>query len=188
MVKIIGLCGSLRAGSYAEKALVLTLKSVEGAGAQVEYLDFKKLNLPLCHGGDAYPDHPDVAVLQQKVKEADGLILSTPEYHGSYSGVIKNALDLLGFEELSDKVWGLVSVLGGAQNSNALNDLRIVARWVHAWVVPEQVSIGQAWKQFDPQGNLTDPKLGERIDKLAFAVVAAIKKLRVQDPQGTPVQ
>ncbi|UFP93605.1 NADPH-dependent FMN reductase [Gloeobacter morelensis] len=178
MVKVVGLCGSLRPGSHAEKALLLALAAAAGAGAQVEYLDFKALNLPFCDGGDAYPDHPDVEVLKRKVKEADALLIATPEYHGSFSGVIKNALDLMSFEELSDKVFGLVSVLGGGQNNNALNDLRTVARWVHAWVVPEQVAIGQAWKQFDAEGNLTDPKLKDRLDKLAHALVKAARMLR----------
>lgn len=178
MVKIVGLCGSLRPNATSEKALLLTLEAAERAGAEVEYLDFKQMRLPLCNGGTDYPDYPDVETLRRKVTEADALILSTPEYHGSYSGVIKNALDLMGFDELSDKIFGLVSVLGGGQNSNALNDLRIVARWVHGWVVPEQVAIGQAWKQFDPQGKLTDPQLQERIEKLAFSVIDTARKLR----------
>jgi FMN reductase len=178
MVKVIGLCGSLRRGATSEKALKLALAAAEKAGAEVEYLDFKQMNLPFCHGGDDYSAHPDVAILQAKVKAADALLLSTPEYHGSFSGVLKNALDLLGFEELSDKIIGCISVLGGGQNSNALNDLRTVSRWVHAWVVPEQVAIGQAWKQFDDHGQFNDPKLAERIEKLAFSVVDTAEKLR----------
>jgi FMN reductase len=178
MVKVIGLCGSLRDGATSEKALKLALAEAQSAGAEVEYLDFKQMHLPFCHGGEDYSEYPDVAVLQAKVKAADALLISTPEYHGSFSGVLKNALDLLGFEEMTDKVIGLISVLGGAQNSNALNDLRTVSRWVHAWVVPEQVAIGQAWKQFDAQGQLNDPKLAERIEKLAFSVVDTAKKLR----------
>ncbi|AGY60107.1 NADPH-dependent FMN reductase [Gloeobacter kilaueensis] len=181
MVKIIGLCGSLRASSYSEKALLLALAAAERAGAEVEYLDFKKMDLPFCDGGDSYPDHPDVQVLKSKVKAAAGLIISTPEYHGSFSGVIKNALDLMSFEEFTDKVWGVISVLGGGQNSNALNDLRTVARWVHSWVVREQVAIGQAWKQFDTEGKLVDPKLQERLDKLAQEVVRSARLFRVAD-------
>lgn len=179
MVRIVGMCGSLRTGSYAEQALLLALDAARKAGAEVEYLDLKQLKLPFCDGGDDYPDYPDVVRLQQVVKQADGLLVSTPEYHGSYSGVIKNALDLMSFDELSDKVFGLISVLGGSQNSNALNDLRVVARWVHAWVVPEQIAIGQAWKQFDPEGKLTDPKLQTRLEELATATVEACRKLRV---------
>ncbi len=106
------------------------------------------------------------------------LILSTPEYHGSVSGVLKNALDLMGFEELSGKVAGLISVLGGQSNSNALNDLRTIMRWVHAWVIPEQVAIGQAWKAFDSEGNLVDEGLSKRLDQFAQSLVENTAKLR----------
>ena len=137
MVKIVGISGSLREGSYSFQALNLVAQRLSDLGATVEIIDLRSLNLPFCHGGKDYSDYPDVAKLQQTVKAADGLILATPEYHGSVSGVMKNALDLLTFDELSGKVTGLISVLGGQSNSNALNDLRVIMRWVHAWVIPE---------------------------------------------------
>jgi NAD(P)H-dependent FMN reductase len=112
------------------------------------------------------------------VKASDGLILATPEYHGSISGVLKNALDLMSFDELSDKVVGAISVLGGQVNNNALNDLRTIARWVHAWVIPEQVAIGQAWKAFDDDGQLVDEKLDQRLDKFAYSLVENTRRLR----------
>jgi FMN reductase len=134
--------------------------------------------LPFCDGGDDYSAYPDVARLSQTVKQADGLILATPEYHGSVSGVLKNALDLMGFEELSGKVSGLISILGGQPNSNALNDLRIILRWVHGWVIPEQVAIGQAWKAFGNDGKLLDEKLAQRFDGFAQSLVENTRKLK----------
>jgi FMN reductase len=68
-------------------------------------------------------------------------------------------------------VTGLISVLGGQSNSNALNDLRIIVRWVHGWVIPEQIAIGQAWQAFDPSGELRDEKLEERFDQFAQSLV-----------------
>ncbi len=178
MVKIVGIGGSLRPGSHSYQALVQAMQRVAALGAETEILDVRSLNLPFCHGGDDYPEHPDVARLQSAVKAADGLILSSPEYHGSVSGVLKNALDLLSFEELSGKMVGLISVLGGQSNSNALYDLRIIMRWVHAWVIPEQVAIGQAWKAFDAEGKLQDAKLAERLDQFAASLVSHTQKLR----------
>ena len=119
-----------------------------------------------------------MARLQQTVKAADAVILSTPEYHGGVSGVLKNALDLMSFEEMSGKVFGLMSVLGGQSNSNALNDLRIIVRWVHGWVIPEQVAVGQAWNAFDADGNLRDEKLAERVDQFAQSLLETTQKLR----------
>jgi len=177
MVKIVGIAGSLRPDSYSQQALQLAAERLKKLGAEVEILDLRELNLPFCHGGDDYSDYPDVLRLQNAVREADGLILSTPEYHGSVSGVLKNALDLMSFDQLSNKVTGLISVLGGQSNSNALNDLRVIMRWVHAWVIPEQVAIGQAWKAFDTDGTLLDESLSKRFDQFAQSLFENTKKL-----------
>ncbi|MGB3533432.1 MAG: NADPH-dependent FMN reductase [Microcoleaceae cyanobacterium] len=178
MVKIVGISGSLRPGSHSQQALELAAQRVETMGAEVEILDLRSLNLPFCHGGDDYSAYPDVEVLQETVKQADGLLLATPEYHGSLSGVLKNALDLMSFEHLSGKVAGLISVLGGQSNSNALNDMRVILRWVHAWVIPEQISIGQAWNAFDAEGKLLDEKLSKRFDGFAQSLVENTERLR----------
>lgn len=178
MVKIIGIGGSLRADSYSQLALVQTAERLKALGAEVEILDLRELNLPFCNGEDEYPDYPDVQCLRDTVKQADGLILATPEYHGSVSGVMKNALDLMSFEQLSHKVVGLISVLGGQSNSNALNDLRVIMRWVHAWVIPEQIAVGQAWQAFNAEGKILDEKLSQRFDQFAQSLVETTQKLR----------
>jgi FMN reductase len=178
MVKIVAIAGSLRPGSTSQMALNLAAQRVEALGAEVEVLDLREMRLPFCNGGDEYPDYPDVKRLQEAVSRADGLILATPEYHGSVSGVLKNALDLMSFDQLSGKVTGLISVLGGQPNSNALNDLRIILRWVHAWCIPEQVAIGQAWKAFSSEGKLLDEKLSQRFDQFAQSLVDNTRKLR----------
>lgn len=178
MVKIVGIGGSLRTDSYSMQALHIAAEQTKALGAEVQVLDLKEMNLPFCDGGSDYPDYPDVEVLQTAVKAADALILSTPEYHGSISGVIKNALDLMSFEQLSGKVTGFISVLGGQPNSNALNDMRVIMRWVHAWSIPEQIAIGQAWNAFDSEGQLKDEKLSQRFDEFAKSLVENTKKLK----------
>lgn len=178
MVKIVGIGGSLRSESYSQQALEIAAQRVEVLGAEVEILDLRQMRLPFCDGGKEYPDYPDVEKLRETVKQADGLILATPEYHGSVSGVIKNALDLMSFDQLDGKVAGLISVLGGQVNSNALNDLRLIMRWVHAWVIPEQIAIGQAWGAFNKEGKLLDEKLSERFDGFAQSLVENTTKLR----------
>jgi NAD(P)H-dependent FMN reductase len=177
MIKIVGINGSLRPGSYSAMALEVAISRVQGLGVETEIIDLRKLSLPFCNGGDDYSDYPDVAKMQQTVKSAAGLILATPEYHGSVSGVMKNALDLMSFEDLSGKVAGLISVLGGQSNSNALNDLRIILRWVHAWVIPEQIGLGQAWKVFNEEGKILDEKLSQRFDAFAASLVDNTRKL-----------
>ena len=178
MVKVVGIVGSLRTDSYSALALQEAINRVKDLGAEVEILDLREMTLPFCDGSSDYPDYPDVEVLREKVKAADGLILATPEYHGSVSGVLKNALDLMSFEHISGKVAGLISVLGGQSNSNALNDLRIIVRWVHGWVIPEQIAVGQAWQAFDSEGKVKDEKLSQRFDGFAKSLVDNSAKLK----------
>ncbi|MGD1919542.1 MAG: NADPH-dependent FMN reductase [Pleurocapsa sp.] len=178
MVKIVGITGSLRTDSYSALALQQAISRVETLGAEAEIIDLRNMTLPFCDGGNEYSEYPDVEILRSKVKAADGLILATPEYHGSLSGVLKNALDLMSFDHLSDKVTGLISVLGGQSNSNALNDLRIIVRWVHGVVIPEQIAVGQAWQAFDSEGGLKDAKLAERFDNFAQSLVSYTVKLK----------
>jgi FMN reductase len=178
MVKIVGIGGSLRAGSYSQMALRIAADRAQTLGASVEIFDLRTLDLPFCDGENDYQTYPDVEKLRNAVRQADGLILATPEYHGSVSGALKNALDLMSFEHLDGKVAGAISVLGGQVNSNALNDLRTILRWVHAWVIPEQIAIGQAWKAFSPDGKLLDEKLSQRFDQFALSLVENTQKLR----------
>ncbi|BAZ01705.1 hypothetical protein NIES37_57100 [Tolypothrix tenuis PCC 7101] len=178
MVKIVGIGGSLRANSYTQIALQVAAQRVEALGAEVEILDLRQMQLPFCNGGKDYSDYPDVQRLRDTVTNTDGLILATPEYHGGVSGVLKNTLDLLSFDELSGKVAGVVSVLGGQSNSNALNELRLILRWVHGWVIPEQIAIGQAWGAFNAEGKLLDEKLSQRFDQFAQSLVDNTRKLR----------
>jgi NAD(P)H-dependent FMN reductase len=84
---------------------------------------------------------------------------------------LKNALDLMGFEEFEGKMLGLVGVSGGAMGAfGAMNSLREVGRALHAWVVPDQASIPQAWQEFDETGKLRDPKLEERVRQVGRQV------------------
>ena len=162
---VVGLCGSLRQGSTTHAALTIALAGAKEAGAEVELLDLSKYQL-IFHGAVAdeseYPS--DVFKLKEKVKRAHGILLGTPEYHGSFSGVLKNALDLMWFEEFENKVVGLIGVSGGRMGAgNALSMLRTVGATLRAFVIPNDVSIAQASEAFDENGNLHDPELAARV-------------------------
>ncbi len=87
------------------------------------------------------------------------------------SGVLKNALDLTGFKEFEGKLIGLVGVSGGLMGAtNALVSLRNVGRALHAWVIPDQVSIPQAWRKFDEVGALNDEGIRKRLQKIGQQV------------------
>jgi len=162
-VRIAALCGSLRPGSYTRMALEAALRGAAESGCETDLIDLREFQLPFA--GAAAGEEPAGAVrLRERIGAADGVVLGTPEYHGSFSGVLKNALDLTGFSEWEGKMLGLVGVSGGRMGAHeALNSLRVVGRALHAWVIPEQVSIPEAWKRFDEQGHLQDGELAARL-------------------------
>lgn len=171
-VNVIGICGSLREESYTRRALTISLEGAEEVGAEVKLIDLRDYQLIFSDGKEHEEDYPeDVFTLRQEVEEAKGIILGTPEYHGSFSGVLKNTIDLMGFPEFEAKIIGLVGVSGGGLGAvNALNGLRVVGRALHAWVLPEQVSIPQAWKVFDENGGVSDSALEGRLRELGRQV------------------
>lgn len=171
-IQVAGICGSLRQGSFARLALQVALVGAREAGAQTRLIDLREYQLIFCDGKEDESGYPaDVFTLRQAVRAAQGLILATPEYHGGYSGVLKNALDLMGFDEFEGKMLGLVGVSGGTMGAfGALNSLRAVGRALHAWVIPEQVSIPEAWKVFDQSGSLQDGDLEKRLKEVGRQV------------------
>lgn len=162
-LKIIGVCGSLRPGSYTRMALTIALQGAQELGAETRILDLQNYDLAFVDGRDIpYPE--GVQRLREDIRAADGIIIGTPEYHAGMSGVLKNALDLMGFDEFGGKMLGLIGVSGGTMGAvNALNSLRAVGRALHAWVVPQQVTIPQGWKLFSDDGNLKDKQYHERL-------------------------
>ncbi|PYU93683.1 MAG: hypothetical protein DMG26_02630 [Acidobacteria bacterium] len=164
-LRVVGICGSLRPASFTRTAVKIALRGAEEAGAQTQLIDLRGYSLIFCDGKEDESRYPeDVFKLRKQVQQAKGIILGTPEYHGSFSGVLKNALDLMGFNEFEGKMIGLVGVSGGPMGAfTGLSDLRTVGRALHAWVIPEQASIPEAWKVFDPGGGIKDRDLEQRL-------------------------
>jgi FMN reductase len=169
-IHIAGISGSLRAGSYTRRAVECALQAAAETGAETRLIDLSDYNLVFRAGKDE-TSYPDVVRLRSEVKQAEGIILGTPEYHGSLSGVLKNALDLIGFDEFEGKMIGLVGVSGGRMGAfDALNTLRNIGRALHAWVIPEQASVPEAWKVFTADGKIADPQMEERLKEVGRQV------------------
>ncbi|WP_227377123.1 NADPH-dependent FMN reductase [Haladaptatus halobius] len=165
---VVAVCGSRREASYTRRALHEALVGVEAAGGTTELLDLAELDLP--------PLDPDVDgagdgdIVRRTIREADAVILGTPMYHGSYSGVLKNALDYCGFDEFENTTVGLLVVSGGPFPTPALTHLRDVCRSLHAWVLPYQAAVPQARTAFDDDG-FVDEDLRERVRTLGVRAV-----------------
>ena len=163
VIRVAAISGSLREGSYTTSALRIALEGAARVTADTKLLDLRDFNLSFAGTSDG-PDSQELANFRNEVRGAHGILLGTPEYHGSFSGVLKNALDLMGFEEFEGKMIGLVGVSAGRMGAfDALNSLRNVGRALHAWVVPEQVSIPEAAKVFQENGRLKDAELERRL-------------------------
>lgn len=179
-IKVVGLGGSLAAQSNSLAALKVALEGARESGAQTALLDIRELDLPM-YSPDATGVPESVERLCRTVHEADGLLWSSPLYHGTISGSFKNALDwlqLLGDREpayLTDKVVGLISTAGGTQGLQAVNTMEFVVRALRGWAVPLVIPIPQAWRLFDKEGHLQDEKVTQQLHALGHEVTRAAR-------------
>lgn len=165
---VVGIAGSLREHSYTRLSVERALREADHRGATTELLDLREFDLPM-YDGDA--DEPgDAAELTAAVRRADSVVLGTPSYHGSYSSVLKTALDYCGFDEFEDTTVGLLCVAGGSFPTTPLEHLRSVCRALNAWVVPHQSGLPNVSSRFEG-GELVDARLAERVDVLGRRVV-----------------
>lgn len=172
---VVGLGGSLSPHSNSLAALKIALEGATEASAQTEFFDVRELALPMYDPSTKNP--PDSARrMAEAMYNADGLIWSSPMYHGTISGSFKNALDwlqILGNRQpsyLTDKVVGLISTAGGVQGLQAVNTMEFVVRALRGWAVPLVLPIAQAWKAFNEQGKPVDPTLTEQLRALGREV------------------
>ncbi len=170
--RIVAICGSLGADSSTRRACELALSIAEGEGAQTTLVDLREWHLPFAASGFDAGEWPDVLRLNDLVQNSEGLLWATPEYHGSYSGVLKNALDLGSFDQYAGKAVALLGVAGGAIGATqALGHLRGIARTLHCLCINEQVSIPRAYSAFDGEGKLKDEKLAAGVEHMARELV-----------------
>lgn len=168
MTHVVALCGSLREASKTRIALEHALRGVEAAGGTGELLDLREYDLPPLDP-DADEQGDSVAVTR-RLREADAVLLGTPMYHGSYSGVLKNALDHAGFDEFEGKTVGLLCVSGGSFPLPALEHLRSVCRALDAWVLPHQAAVPRSSAAVTADG-FTDASIADRVETLGRRVV-----------------
>ena len=165
---VVALSGSLREESYTRLATARALQGVEAAGGRGELLDLREYDLPPFNADNDGPG--DSQRLVDRVGASDAIILASPMYHGSYSGVLKNALDYCGFDEFEGKTVGLLAVSGGSFPITTLEHLRSVCRALDSWVLPHQAAIPNVHSAFK-NGKLVDDGTEARIDTLGRRVV-----------------
>ena len=148
--RILVLYGSLRAVSYSRLAAEEGARVLRALGCEVRVFDPR--GLPLVSDEDA--GHPKVAELRELALWAEGMVWSTPERHGAMTGLMKTQVDWLplapigGIRPTQGKTLAVMQVCGGSQSFNAVNQLRILGRWMRMVTIPNQSSVPKAWQQF----------------------------------------
>jgi FMN reductase len=127
---------------------------------------------------------PAARELADAAYSSDALIWSTPTYHGSVSGSLKNALDwliLLAERDppyLTNKPVGLVTTAGGVQGLQSVNSMDFIVRALRGWSVPMVLPVAQSWQVFDPDGRLVDDMVAAQLRELGAEVVRAARQFQ----------
>lgn len=166
-IQIVTICGSTRPGNYTSKALALVLDEfAKNDRLEVTAIDLREINLPF-PGQPAKDSSPEK--LREAVTRATGVVLATPEYHGSFSSVMKLAIENLGFPSvLAGKPVALLGVAAGVIGAiKSLEHLRSVCSHVGAIVLPSLVSVPRVQQVFDEQGRCSDPNIEKLVRGVA---------------------
>lgn len=166
---VVALCGSLRSESRTRIVLRELLGAAERAGAETRVVDLRAYELPPLYGGES--EVSDAGHLREILETADSLALGTPNYHGSYAGSLKNALDYCGRDEIGGTTVGLVEVAAGDFPGSANTHLRQVCRTLHAWTLPTAVAIPDSHSVISDEG-IEDEDLEGRTHRLGRELVA----------------
>lgn len=158
------LYGSLRKRSFSKLLALEAARLLEAMGAETRVFDPAGLPLP-----DAEPDtHPKVQELRQLAQWAEGMVWSSPERHGAMSGIMKAQIDWIPLSQGSvrptqGKTLAVMQVSGGSQSFNAVNQLRILGRWMRMLTIPNQSSVAKAFNEFDDSGRMKPSAFYDRV-------------------------
>lgn len=186
--KILAFAGSTREASYNKKLVKVAAEGARAAGAEVTYLDLRDLPMPLYDGDlEEKEGLPENARKFKKLLMAhQGLLIASPEYNSSLSGVLKNAIDWASRPEgeeqrlacFKDKVAAIMSTSpGGTGGLRGLVHVRSILGNIGVLVLPEQKTIPRAFEAFDADGRLKEPKQHEAVEQLGSKLANMLAKL-----------
>lgn len=162
--RILLLYGSLRERSYSRFATQEAARILRRFGAETRIFNPQGLPLP----DDAPKEHPKVAELRELAIWSEGMVWCSPERHGAMTGVMKSQIDWLplsmgGIRPTQGRTLALMQVNGGSQSFNAVNQLRILGRWMRMITIPNQSSVPKAFNEFDQSGRMKPSPFYNRI-------------------------
>ena len=162
--RILLLYGSLRTRSYSRLLVQEAARLLHAMGAETRIYDPHGLPLP-----DAEPaTHPNVHELRELARWSEGMVWCSPERHGAMSAVLKAQIDWIPLDvgavrPTQGKTLAVMQVSGGSQSFNAVNQLRVLGRWMRMLTIPNQSSVPKAYLEFDDAGRMKPSPYYDRV-------------------------
>lgn len=162
--RFLMLYGSLRERSYSRLLTFEAARLLTAMGGEVKIFD--PTGLPLV---DGTPDtHPKVQELRQLALWAEGMVWTSPERHGAMTGLLKTQIDWIPLSEgavrpTQGKTLAVMQVCGGSQSFNAVNQMRILGRWMRMITIPNQSSVAKAFTEFEQDGRMKPSSFYDRV-------------------------
>ena len=181
--RILLLYGSLRARSYSRFLAYEAARLLEAFGAETRIFDPRDLPLP-----DETPDtHPKVQELRELMAWSEGQVWCSPERHGAMSGILKAQIDWIplpagAVRPTQGKTLAVMQVSGGSQSFNAVNQMRVLGRWMRMFTIPNQSSIAKAFQEFDEDGRMRPSAFYDRVVDVTEELVKFTLLLRDRAP------
>ncbi len=162
--RILLLYGSLRERSYSRFLTLEAERLLQAFGAQTRVFD--PLGLPLPDAADA--DHPKVRELRELSLWSEGQVWTSPERHGAMSAVMKAQIDWIplsvgAVRPTQGRTLAVMQVSGGSQSFNAVNQMRVLGRWMRMFTIPNQSSVAKAFQEFDAAGRMKPSPYYDRV-------------------------
>ena len=162
--RILLLYGSVRERSFSRLASEEAARLLQAMGAETKTFDPRGLPLP----DDAPDSHPRVQELRQLAQWAEGMVWTSPERHGAMTGIMKSQIDWIPLADgavrpTQGKTLAVMQVSGGSQSFNAVNQLRVLGRWMRMLTIPNQSSVAKAFLEFDDAGRMKPSAYYERV-------------------------
>ncbi|MDF2178365.1 arsenical resistance protein ArsH [Aliiglaciecola sp. CAU 1673] len=153
--RILLLYGSLRARSYSKLVIEESARLLEAMGAETRIFDPSGLPLP----DDEPAEHHKVQELRELVRWSEGQVWCSPERHGAMTGIMKAQIDWIPLSEgavrpTQGKTLAVMQVCGGSQSFNAVNQMRVLGRWMRMLCIPNQSSVAKAFLEFEENGRM----------------------------------
>jgi arsenic resistance protein ArsH len=162
--RILMLYGALRERSYSKLLTLEAAKLLETMGAEVRVFDPLDLPQP-----DAAPDtHSKVKELRDLAAWSEGMVWCSPERHGAMTGILKTQIDWIplslgAVRPTQGKTLAVMQVCGGSQSFNAVNQMRILGRWMRMLTIPNQSSVAKAFLEFEEDGRMKPSPYYDRV-------------------------